>query len=111
MGARYWLLGLLAAAVFACGNNGGSGDSDANGSGSNGPDGGIGETVDAPPYGGQCTVGGSVQCSDCVDNDMDGKIDGFDPECSGPADDREDSFSTGIPGDNIDATMQDCFFD
>jgi hypothetical protein len=56
-------------------------------------------------------VGGDIQCSDCVDNDMDGKIDGFDPECSGPIDDREDSFATGIPGDNIDATMQDCFFD
>jgi hypothetical protein len=110
MGARYWLLGLLAAALFACGDDGGGSNSDGGGSGSD-PDGGIGETVDAPPFGGQCTVGGSVECSDCVDNDMDGKIDGFDPECSGPADDREDSFSTGIPGDNIDATMQDCFFD
>jgi hypothetical protein len=37
-------------------------------------------------------VGGDLECSDCVDNDMDGKIDGFDPECSGPIDDREDSF-------------------
>jgi hypothetical protein len=42
---------------------------------------------------------------------MDGKTDGFDPECSGPYDDREDSFATGIPGDNMDATMQECFFD
>lgn len=109
MGARHWLLGLLAAACFACGNNGGS-NTDANGGGGDG-DGGVGETIDAPPFGGMCTPGGDLQCSDCVDNDGDGKIDGFDPECSGPIDDREDSFATGIPGDNIDATMQDCFFD
>jgi hypothetical protein len=109
MGARFWLLGLFAAACFACGGNGSGGDGDANG-GSNDPDGGVGETVDAPPFGGTCTPGGA-QCSDCVDNDGDGKKDGFDPECTGPADNREDSFSTGIPGDNIDATMQDCFFD
>ena len=109
MRPRYWLLGLLAAATFACGNNSGSG-TDANGGG-NDPDGGVGETVDAPPFGGMCTQGGDIQCSDCVDNDQDGKIDGLDPECSGPIDDREDSFATGIPGDNIDATMQDCFFD
>jgi hypothetical protein len=102
----------VAAALCACG--GGSGDTDAgngNGDGGGGDgDGGIG-TVDAPPFGGMCTPGGSVECADCVDNDSDGKIDGFDPECSGPLDDREDSFATGIPGDNIDATMQDCFFD
>src|SRR5690606_34444434 len=112
MGARYWLLGLLAAALFAfsCGDGGsGMGTGDAGGSGSG--DGGGSGTVDAPPFSGECTVGGTVECSDCADNDADGKIDGFDPECSGPADDREDSFATGIPGDNMDATDQDCFFD
>ena len=41
-------------------------------------------------------MGGSVQCSDCIDNDGDGKIDGFDPECAGPNDNREDSFATGL---------------
>lgn len=109
MGARYWLLGMLAAALFACGGNEG-GNPDGGGGGGDGDGGGSG-TVDAPPFGGECTPGGDVECSDCADNDMDGKIDGFDPECSGPADDREDSFATGISGDNIDATMQDCFFD
>ncbi len=110
MRARYWLLGLLAAALFACGGN--NGTNDANGGGDDGGGSGDGDGgVDAPPFGGECTPGGSVECADCVDNDGDMKIDGFDPECSGPADDREDSFATGIPGDNIDATMQDCFFD
>ena len=111
MRARYWLLGLAAAALFACGHNSGGG-SDANGGGDDSGGGGDGNgTVDAPPFGGQCTPGGTIECADCVDNDMDGKIDGFDPECSGPLDDREDSFATGIPGDNIDARMQDCFCD
>jgi len=113
MRARTWLLGLLAAALFACGGNSGT-NTDANGSGDGdggGGDGDGGGTFLDAPFSGGCTVGGSTECADCVDNDNDGKIDGFDPECSGAADDREDSFSTGIPGDNIDATWQDCFFD
>jgi hypothetical protein len=57
-----------------------------------------------------CTPG-STECSDCIDNDGDGRADGFDPECTSAADDREDSFATGIPGDNIDDVFQDCFFD
>jgi hypothetical protein len=62
------------------------------------------------PFTGVCTPG-AAQCANCADDDADTKIDGFDPECSGPLDDDESSFSTGIPGDNIDATDQDCFFD
>jgi hypothetical protein len=54
---------------------------------------------------------GQTQCSDGIDNDNDGKIDLADPECTGPADNAEGSFATGIPGDNIDACKQDCFFD
>ena len=57
-----------------------------------------------------CTPGGT-QCNNCIDDDNDGKIDGQDPECISGADDREDSFATGIPGDNMDAVQQDCFFD
>ena len=45
------------------------------------------------------------------DDDGDGKIDGADPECTGPLDNGEESFATGIPGDNIDSCKQDCFFD
>ena len=54
---------------------------------------------------------GSAQCSDGIDNDGDGKIDYDDPECVGPLDNDESSFATGIPGDNMDACKQDCFFD
>jgi hypothetical protein len=55
--------------------------------------------------------GGKIYaCQDGMDNDMDGKVDLEDPECTGPCDDAEDSFQTGIPGDNVDC-KQDCFFD
>lgn len=55
--------------------------------------------------------GGTIYaCGDTMDNDGDGFIDLFDPECTGPCDDDESSFQTGIPGDNMDC-KQDCFFD
>jgi hypothetical protein len=54
---------------------------------------------------------GTTQCSDGLDNDGDGKIDLLDPECVSPLDNDEASFATGIPGDNVDACKQDCFFD
>ena len=50
-------------------------------------------------------------CGDCLDNDGDGKYDTADPECVSPCDDKEDSFATGLPGDNMDPCKQDCFFD
>ncbi|MFO0638886.1 MAG: hypothetical protein U0183_06720 [Polyangiaceae bacterium] len=55
--------------------------------------------------------GTTPQCSDCKDNDGDGLVDWFDPECAGPLDNDEKTFGTGIPGDNQDACKQDCFFD
>jgi len=60
--------------------------------------------------GGKIPVG-MTQCSDGIDNDMDGKTDYNDPECVGPLDNDESTYATGIPGDNIDACKQDCFFD
>ena len=57
-----------------------------------------------------CTEGACV-CSDGMDNDGDGLIDGMDPECTGPFDNDEGSFATGIPGDNRDPVWQDCFYD
>ncbi|HYQ14706.1 MAG TPA: hypothetical protein VEQ58_03080, partial [Polyangiaceae bacterium] len=39
---------------------------------------------------------GSSACSNGIDDDGDGLIDGFDPECTGLADDDEGSFATGI---------------
>ncbi len=59
--------------------------------------------------GGDCG-GTTYACGDGIDNDEDGFIDLADPECTGPCDDDEASFQTGIPGDNMDC-KQDCFFD
>ena len=111
MGVRYWLLGCLAAtALIACGSNSGSGGDDDGSSGGTVDAGAGGGTTGDAPFGGGCGTG-SPQCSNCVDDDADGKVDGFDAECTGPLDNDESSFATGIPGDNIDAVMQDCFFD
>lgn len=49
-------------------------------------------------------------CDNGLDDDGDGLPDGQDTECTGPYDDDESSFATGIPGDNKDF-CQDCFFD
>ena len=57
-----------------------------------------------------CTPG-TTQCTNCKDDDGDGLIDWLDPECTGPLDNDENSFATGIPGDNIDPCKQDCWFD
>ena len=70
-GRLYLLSCLVVAALVGCGSNSG-GNTDAGGGG----DDGGGSGVDAPPFGGMCTPGGDIECSDCVDNDMDGKIDG-----------------------------------
>lgn len=55
-------------------------------------------------------LAGETACSNCLDDDGDGLMDAFDPECTGPLDDDEGTFATGIPGDNRDF-CQDCFFD
>jgi hypothetical protein len=55
--------------------------------------------------------GALYACGDCMDNDGDGKVDGGDPECVSPCDDKEETFATGLPGDNMDPCKQDCFFD
>jgi hypothetical protein len=110
--------------------HGGSGSSGKSGGGSSGTNGGghggtsgagtatDGGPSDAPEDAGAIVVpdalqlcGGPCACGDGIDNDMDGTIDGFDTECTGPGDDDEGSFSTGIPGDNRDPKWQDCFFD
>lgn len=58
-----------------------------------------------------CGDGKTYACGDCLDNDGDGKVDLADLECISPCDDREDTFATGLPGDNMDPCKQDCFFD
>ena len=77
---------------------------------SGGPGGGSGGSNLGVDAGGKIIVG-TTQCSDGIDNDGDGLIDYADPECVGPLDNDESSFATGIPGDNVDACKQDCFFD
>lgn len=70
-----------------------------------------GPTTGTPPPDGPIDCGNNnYACGDTIDNDGDGFIDLFDPECTGPCDDDESSFQTGIPGDNMDC-RQDCFFD
>lgn len=55
--------------------------------------------------------GGKIYaCGDAIDNDMDGKIDGGDPECTSPCDDTESSFQTNLPGQNKDCNA-DCYWD
>ena len=71
-------------------------------------DGGPGTPDAAPPAG--CDPDGP-QCNNCIDDDNDGYTDGFDVHCISSIDDDESSFATGISGDNMDMTWQDCFFD
>jgi hypothetical protein len=123
---KHRLVRLLAFTIFAlavvpaCGDDdGATGDDDDtdidSGGGDDDGDGG-GDLTDSGVPGidaigpSGCVPGGS-ECSDCDDNDGDGRIDGYDPECISAADDDESSFATGIPGDNMDPNKQDCFFD
>jgi hypothetical protein len=94
-------------ALAACGGKSG-GNPDASGPGGD-PDAPGGDAA-LPPG---CTAPDPAkpQCSNCIDDDGDGYIDSFDLECTGPSDNDESSFKTGIPGDNIDSIKQDCFFD
>ncbi len=57
---------------------------------------------------GQARCGTHVcACDDGLDNDGEGLMDGVDPESTGPYDDDESSFATGIPGDNRGRTASD----
>ena len=86
-----------------------------------GGDGSISGSGGSSAFGGTVGSGGTLTtelcgdagcvCSNGIDDDGDGLIDGFDPECTGPLDNDEGSFATGIPGDNRDPKWQDCFFD
>jgi hypothetical protein len=95
------------------GNPGSGGTSGGTGGTTGGNPGGTGGTAGTPGTGSAsfgCKVNPSA-CTDGKDNDGDGLIDARDPECSGPCDNDEGTYATGIPGDNIDACKQDCFFD
>ena len=95
------------------GTTGGDGNGAAGDNGS-GTTGGSSSSGGASSQGGTGTAGttsGTTACNNGKDDDNDGLIDGFDPECTGPFDNDEGSFATGIPGDNSDPKWQDCFFD
>jgi hypothetical protein len=105
-------------------SNGGAGNGSSNGgatsrSGSSAGDNssGPGGAGDPGTSGGSTSSGagtssiGTTACDNGRDDDGDGLVDGLDPECTGPRDNEEDSFATGIPGDNRDLKWQDCFFD
>jgi hypothetical protein len=100
------------AMIAACGgsNGGGGGDGGTTG-GDGGTTGGDGGTTGGDGGGSSGCTAGLTQCSNCIDDDGDGEIDGLDIECTGAGDNLEDSFETGIPGDNKDRINQDCFFD
>jgi hypothetical protein len=78
---------------------------------------GSGGSTGTSAIGGSASAGCPVNpsaCTDGIDNDGDGMTDALDSECSGPCDNDEGTFATGIPGDNMDDTAsckQDCFFD
>jgi hypothetical protein len=78
--------------------------SDTGGSG-DGSTGGVNDPTNPLDCGGKIYA-----CGNGEDDDGDGKVDLDDPECTGPCDDDEGSFQTGLPGDNVDC-KQDCFFD
>jgi hypothetical protein len=133
---RAWVFGSLCFGVFiavGCSSNagsvgdGGSGDGAGDGKGGGGTGGsGTAGTSGQDASGGASGAGAdggtgpaaalgcavaTAQCSNGIDDDKDGKIDGLDEACVGPCDNDESSFATGISGDNIDACKQDCFFD
>jgi hypothetical protein len=98
----------------AGGNAGGSAGNTAGAGGNAGSAGSAGGAGGTAGVGGSAASGCPVNpsaCTDGMDNDGDGKIDGADPECVGACDNDEGTFATGISGDNIDACKQDCFFD
>jgi len=79
----------------------------ARGSGAAGPGGG----ADAPSGCRRTSCQNHVyQCGNCFDDDGDGLVDMDDPDCLGPCQNSEDSFS-GIPGQNNQECTQDCYFD
>src|SRR5450432_598129 len=110
---RPWNLGLFIGAALLTGTFAGAGC--GNSVSALSKDGGAPGSAGATGTGGAggAVVGklGTTQCTDGIDNDGDGLIDAADPECTGSADNDEGSFGTGIPGDNMDACKQDCFFD
>ena len=108
---------LVSFGLIACGGGGGGDDDDSDaGVNHDAFPGDAFNFADADPFAPDampnsgCTPGGT-ECNNCEDDDGDGFIDGDDINCSSVLDDDEETFATGIPGDNKDDINQDCFFD
>ena len=87
-----------------------SGSGGATGGGATGGGaGGSGGATECMPA--SCGKSTTWRCGNCMDDDADGLIDSADPDCVGACDDTEDSFDSGIPGQNSGNCSQDCYFD
>jgi hypothetical protein len=107
---RHLLVLLL---VAACGGSNSGSDGDANGV-ITGDGGGVVITGDGGAW--TCypvlCAGKSLECNDCIDNDMDGESDSHDPECLGPCDNTEGSgLESGVGGTSGTSCGVDCYFD
>jgi hypothetical protein len=58
-----------------------------------------------------CQDGKVYKCGNCLDDDMDGKIDDEDLNCLGPCDNNEAGFDLEIPGNPLSGCNRDCYFD
>lgn len=59
----------------------------------------------------QC-AGKTLECNDCIDNDMDGESDAHDRECLGPCDNTEGpGLESGVGGTGGNSCKVDCYFD
>ena len=50
-------------------------------------------------------------CGNCTDDDGDGLVDSFDPDCLGPCQNNEAGFYGNIPGQNNAPCKSDCYWD
>lgn len=105
------LLTVAAIALMACEDSSGGSEGEGEGEGESESEGEGEAESEGEGEGEGEACGGTTQCTNGSDDDGDGFIDGFDPECTGACDNDEGTFQTDIPGDNMDATWQDCFFD
>ncbi|MDF1561966.1 MAG: hypothetical protein P1V51_02920 [Deltaproteobacteria bacterium] len=58
-----------------------------------------------------CQGGTPYACANCLDDDNDGLIDFYDPDCLGPCDNNEEGFATEIPGGHSPGCGRECYFD
>jgi hypothetical protein len=72
--------------------------------------GGFVSEAGAPPCEITLCRGKPYQCGNCSDDDADGLVDAFDPDCLGPCDDDELGLSSGLTSQAA-ACKQDCYFD